>query len=154
MRRLLTGITALVLLAGAAATAYGASTRAEYVAQVDPICANELAGAKRTLGGVNGDLRKGRFGPAATKFARATKVFHKGVEAVAAIPPTAPDASLINQWIGMLRRQVPLAHRAASDLRNHSSRHRIDRSIDRLFKLSDRTQALVQDYGFSDCNFM
>jgi hypothetical protein len=145
---------ALIAAAISATTAQAASTRAEYVAQVDPICANELAGAKRTLGGVNGDLRKGRFGPAATKFARATKVFHKGVEAVAAIPPPAPDTSLINQWIGMLRRQVPLAHRAVRVLRSHSSGRRVDRSIDRLFKLSDRTQALIQDYGFGDCNFM
>jgi hypothetical protein len=54
----------------------------------------------------------------------------------------------------MLRAQVPLAHRVVVVLSHHPTPRRTSRAIKRLFNLSDRTQAVVKDYGFSDCNFM
>jgi hypothetical protein len=152
-------LSVVLLIAGGAAVmsplaAAGATTRAEYIAQADPICAHELAGAKRTLGGVNGDLVKGRFKQAGVKFTRANNVFKKGVDSVAALAPPSADASLITQWVQMLRAQIPLAARAARVLKQDASPQKIRRAIGQLFKLSDRTQALVKDYGFNDCAFM
>jgi hypothetical protein len=153
-RATLVVVLALAATAILAAPVHAASTRAEYIAQVDPICAHELAGAKRTLGGVNGDLAKGRNKQAGGKFARATKVFIKGVNHVGAVPPPTADAALIGQWIQMLQGQIPLARKATRLLKQDARQSRIETAIRRLFNLSDRTQALVKDYGFSDCSFM
>jgi hypothetical protein len=146
-------IAALAILL-TAATASATANRAEYVAQVDPICAHELAGAKRTLGGVNGDLVKGRYKQAGVKFARANNVFKKGVNNVAAVSPPSADAALIDQWVQMLSAQIPLAARASKVLKHEAPRAKVIRAIRRLFRVSDETQALVSDYGFTSCNEM
>jgi hypothetical protein len=143
-----------IALAIVATSASAASTRAEYISQVDPICANELAATKRTFGGVAGDLRNGRFKQAASKFRRTTKVFRNGVDGVAAVMPPAADVAVINQWVQMLRNQIPPAKRVANLLGHNARPGRINRALTRLFKLSDQTQALVKDYGFTSCNGM
>ena len=143
-----------ITLALFSTSAGAAATRAEYIAQADPICASELAATKRTFGGVAGDLRNGRFKQAASKFRRTTRVFKKGVAGVAAIPPPATDAALLSQWVQMLRDQIPPAKRVANLLGHNARPGRINNALAHLFRLSDQTQFLVKDYGFTSCNEM
>ncbi len=141
----------MIALAISATPAQGASTRAEYIAQVDPICASTLAVEKQTFGGVGGDLRHGRNKQAARKFARTDKVFAHAIDQVAAVSPPPADAALIGQWIAMLRAQLPRAHQVIKVLRQNARPGVINKALKKLFGLSDRTQAAVRDYGFTSC---
>jgi hypothetical protein len=141
----------LIAVAVCATPASAATTRAEYVAQVDPICSGTLDKEAKTFRFVGRDFNHGRYKVAARKFARTTKVFSAGVEQLATVSPPAADAALIGQWIAMLRAQVPLAQRVTRLLRQGARRRRIVKAVDRLFMLSDRTQAQVATYGFSQC---
>jgi hypothetical protein len=144
---------AVVLIATAtfAAPANAASTRAEYVAQVDPICAATLTLEKRTFGGVGGDLRHGRNKQAARKFERTDRVFANAIDQLAAVPPPASDAALIGQWIAMLRAQLPRAHHVIRVLRQNARPAVINRALKRLYALSYQTQRVVVTYGFASC---
>jgi hypothetical protein len=134
-----------------ATTAHAASSRAEYIAQVDPICSNTLDREAKTFHLVGSDLEHGRFKTAAKKFARTNRVFSAGVEQVAAVGAPAADAVLIGQWVAMLRAQLPLAARVTRLLKKDARPGRVAKAVNRLFKFSDRTQALVADYGFTQC---
>jgi hypothetical protein len=141
----------LIALAIPPSPSQAATTRAEYIAQVDPICAATLTREKQTLGGVGGDLRHGRTKQAARKFARTNKVFGNAVDQVATVSPPPADAALIGQWIAMLRAQLPRAQHVVKVLRQDAPSGVINRALKRLYGLSGRTQALVRDYGFTSC---
>jgi hypothetical protein len=132
-------------------TAQAASTRAEYIAQADPICSSTLDREAKTFHLVGSDLDRGRFKRAAKKFARTNRVFSAGVEQLAVLNPPAADAALIGPWVAMLRAQAPLASRVTRLLRKGARPGQIAKAVNRLFKFSDRTQALVAGYGFTQC---
>jgi hypothetical protein len=138
---------ALIAVAITAAPGYAASTRAEYVAQVDPICAPTIRGEHKALDAAGRQVKKGRYKAAARSFRRTNRIFSDGVEQVAAVPPPPADQPSISTWIQMLRSQVPLANRAAAAL----AHGHIGKAMSRLLKASDSTKAYVRDYGFAAC---
>jgi hypothetical protein len=135
------------VLAFAATPAHAASTRAEYIAQVDPICASASSAEKRAQGGIGHLIKKDRFKAAARKFRLTNRAFGLGVEQVAAVAPPAADAQVIATWVQMLRAQLPLAEKAAKALADGQ----IGKAIARLFRASDNTKAYIAGYGFSAC---
>jgi hypothetical protein len=139
------------LIAVWAAPAEAVSTRADYIAQADPIClATAQADAHALSGGVT-DINKGRFKVAARKMRRAGVFFSAGVDQLAALERPPADASLLGSWIDSLRAQVPIANRFARAL-SHKQVKRIRRTASQLLIAEDKALALVDDYGFALCN--
>jgi hypothetical protein len=144
-------VLSMGLIAVWAAPAEAVSTRADFIAQADPIClATAQADAHALSGGVT-DINKGRFKVAARKLRRAGVFFSGGVDQLAALERPPTDASLLGSWIDSLRAQVPIVNRFARAL-SHKQVKRIRRTSAQLLIAEDKTVALVDDFGFALCN--
>jgi hypothetical protein len=139
----------IAVLAGAifVSTASAASTHAEYIAQVDPICAASIQAQGVAQRGIGHLIHKERFRAAARKFRHTNRAFATGVEQVAALPPPSEDAQLIATWVQLLRAQLPLADRAAKAL----AHGHVGKAMARLFRVSDAAKHYVVNFGFSSC---
>jgi hypothetical protein len=139
----------IAVLAGAifVSTASAASTRAEYIPHVDPICAASIQAEGVAQRGIGHLIHKERFKAAARKFRHTNRAFATGVEQVAAVPPPSEDAQLIATWVQLLRAELPLADRAAKAL----SHGHTGKALVRLFRASDTAKAYVANFGFSSC---
>jgi hypothetical protein len=129
-----------------------ASTRAEYIAQADPICQATIDAQKQAAGSGPTTLhliKAGRLKAAGHRFGRIFDAFAPGVEQLAALSPPAEDTQLIGGWIEMLRAQVPLGRKAAKALVHGEVPVKL---LNRLGSMNTRTRAAVAIYGFQVCN--
>jgi len=149
MKRFL--VLACVLCLLPAGRALAQPTRADYVAQADPICISTAAAEGNAAPGLLRDIRKGRFKAAARKFRRAAVVFSGGVEQLAALERPPADESLLASWIDSLRRQVPIVNRFARAL-NRRQAKKVNNAAVQLIVAEEKTIALVDTYGFAACN--
>jgi len=133
------------------ATASGASTRAEYIAQADPICAKANKLGEKQLKGFGKDVLAERWGRAIRRFRVALRVFNREIASLAELEPPIADAALLEEWLAELRRQSPLARRVIRALKQQSVKL-VARRSGRLVKASRSTKRLVEDYGFRSCD--
>ena len=151
-RAVATLVMALGLIAVWTVPADAASTRAEYIAQADPICQNTEVAERRALGPKGTVLRllkHGRYKEAARRYRNNTAAFSAGVEQLAVLEPTSADAQLITNWVQMLRKQIPVANRATAAMAHG---HPIDKFLRRLGSMNVETHALVATFGFHYCD--
>jgi hypothetical protein len=142
---------ALALSAVMVSSAVAAPTRAEYIAQADPICQTTNERGVRAIRGQAKDVTSGRYKQAARKHVRLIRIFAAGVSQLAVLQPPDADAALIGSWIQSLQAQIPLAKRITKPLaRGHIPK--ASRILKRLTRLSDETKAMIRDYGFQFCD--
>jgi len=150
----LRGAVAIVLLAITFVTvpvAHATSTRADYIAQADPICLSTGLAEGNQLSGFSMDLKKGRLKVAARKLRAASTIFGRGVDQLALLERPPADVSQLSTWIDSLRAQVPILNRFARSI-NHRQAKRVRRTGAQLLIAEEKTSALVDDYGFALCN--
>jgi hypothetical protein len=114
MRRALAAFAVSVgLIGGWTADSYAASTRAEYVAQVDPICQSFVAPTVQALKAYNKNykewtrrLTKGSLKGWIRQTARTARSLHRFnqqhaslTEQIATVPPPAEDAVSVGTWL-------------------------------------------------------
>jgi hypothetical protein len=138
------------LIAVWAAPADAASTRAEYIAQADPICHSTNVAVAQAARGIRSDERQGRFKVAARKLRKEIPLQSAGVEQIAAIEPPPADAQLLGTWVQMLRSQLPVAAQLATDFARGRIRKAAKVDV-RFGKLIQQTEALVTSFGFQYC---
>jgi hypothetical protein len=149
LRLVLGGIMAAAVLAAVtAAPATAAPTRAEYIAQADPICQSTDDAERRAIKGYRGLLKKGRYKAAAHKLRAEFAAFSPGVEQIAALEAPAADVQLIATWVQMLRQQPPLGRRVAALVAHGQTSGKL---FKRLGALNASTQAVVAGFGFQVC---
>jgi hypothetical protein len=146
-----------------------AQTRAEYVAQADPICQSAIKPAKKISRPVN---RAGKALDAAQKkhkskqviirlakhffrvvgaaYSRLGTLSNKTTARVQAIPPPPEDAALIGQWLAVQAETAQDLFDAASAARhfNFRSLAAAERSFAQDNRAADR---LVAGFGFKYC---
>jgi hypothetical protein len=94
---------AAVTLVAAVASADEGPTRAEYVAQVEPICEKNTEANKRILKGARSKVNQGKLPVAGNQFIRASDAFGETVKRIVAVPrPPVDDARLL-KWFRFLR---------------------------------------------------
>jgi hypothetical protein len=163
------GISALALAAVAlvaATPASAASTRAEYVAQVDPICqgaikpeAKALTAYLKALEHFNNRVRSGAANKSTlTKLLSQSAGFlnrFRGIEAnvttqIEAVPPPPGDSGTVTLWLQNRRAAEELVGSAVSALK-----HRRLKAYSRLLDQAEATDAggrvLVSSFGFQYC---
>jgi hypothetical protein len=152
---------ALIALAIVAATAYAASTRAEYVAQVDPICQAAHIKGKAAAHSFKARIRQlrnrgidpeGKAGiRAAVQFyGRVVRVERSAINEIARVPPAPGDEELISQWLRKLT-QVDVRLQHFIRLLPQGEERKARRAISRAFEAGFRADNLVQDFGFKYC---
>jgi hypothetical protein len=158
---------AVIGLAITLPTASAAATRAEYVAQVDPICAAAQAQERAAAQQLKRKLRKLARHPNTRKARRraikhelrAIARFYGYVAAVeqsvnaqvATIPPAVEDTSLITLWLRVRAEQVVATQRLASA----PVKGDIFAALDMFFEASDKVDEagdIVRDLGFQHCS--
>jgi hypothetical protein len=144
---------AVALLAGSvlAPGAAAAPTRAEYIAQVDPVCAQGDREILKAIKGYLPALRAERYKRAGTILLRGVRVFERSIKQVAAVEPPAEDAELIGRWLSLERTDVVVSRRMARALRKGKLKQ-FNRGVNRSRALEQRIDRLMGGYGFTECN--
>jgi hypothetical protein len=164
-------ILALALWAPAA---QAAATRAEYVAQAEPLCKaaskSLVKPGKKFVKGLKKATPKHKppnGSKAAKKYARQVfrvaggfyLVFGRVVSGLqkqlVAIPPPAPDAAVLNQWLGSMSLAAGTMTDIATGLRSKSLRKALIAAdqIDQIDKQLKATDHIVSGFGFQQCLF-
>ncbi len=167
---LLATCVAAVILAIAATPANAATTRAEYVARVDPICqaglAQEGAAGKplaKKLKRLDRQLKKShsrkarrridrREGRLLTRYFDFVATVEQGVNAqIAAIPPAIEDTSLIQVWLRARSEEIVAIQRAMRSLTKGDFLGGFGLLLDLQVKAEEAAD-LVRDFGFRYCS--
>jgi hypothetical protein len=121
----------------------GGPTRAEYIAQADPIC---KAVFSKPL------PHKGRTANqrAANGFAAVARHIRKMANQLDSIPKPAADSVQLNSWIAALRRFSARSAQLSKALRGGKQK-RIHRALGRLNKAQKQRLTASRGYGFNVC---
>jgi hypothetical protein len=166
MRRLAGAIAAVVVLSAiSVAPASAASTRTEYVAQVDPICqearerwlkpeARYFKESVRVERVEEGKQRKRALNRLlrmlAKVFAVRARVETSASSQIATVPPAPGDESIVATWLEQRRQWTSGLSQLAAPIRHHRYR-----AFSRLAKQAEMTRkaanATVAGFGFQNC---
>jgi hypothetical protein len=147
---------ALCLLALSVGTAVSSAaeepSRAEYVAQLEPICKPGSDATERAVHGVRSDVKAERFTVAAGKFARGQRIFAKTVSSISTVPRPPADASTLKRWFAALGKEQVYLGQIVKTLRanNPAGFERV--SADFIHE-GNRANNAVVSFGFNYCDF-
>jgi hypothetical protein len=157
---------AVVAMAVGSATAYGASTRAEYVAQVDPICQLAIPSYNQAFATFRKAVLKKKGGkqalkhpevvteqvrlPASRLYLSLGSTYASTSLQIAAVPPAPDDVERVNAWLS-LRAAVAADLQAASRALKNKHLHQFDRTLIQGDLDIRAANASVGDFGFQFC---
>jgi hypothetical protein len=145
-------ILAAALLLAASAPAAEAPKRAEYVERLEAICKPDALATQKAMKGARTDVRKERFKPAATKFAKATTIFGGTVKQIGAVPRPSADKSRLDKWFGYLDRQQDYLGQITAALRAEKG-IKAQRLTARFIHNGNLANNVVLAFGFDYCSF-
>jgi hypothetical protein len=135
-----------------AAATVESPTRPEYVARLEQICKPGSEATQRAVQGIRPDVRLERFAIAATKFARAKRIFAHTVRAISTVPRPADDTRTLARWFGDLGRETDYLGRIATSLRT-SNIAGFQRVSAQFIHQGNRANNVVISFGFIYCSF-
>jgi hypothetical protein len=159
--------TALIAMAISASSADAATTRAEWVAQVDPICQNGQAQEAIAAQLLFGALRRAKKHPNRKTSRRADRALavyffqYANIERavntqIATIPPAPDDVSLVQVWLRARAELLDLETRLITgNVKTGKGLKGFTQAFSLLFELFGRQQEvtdLVRDFGFQHCS--
>lgn len=153
----------LLALAVLAAPANAATTRAEYVAQVDPICqaahVTNKAAARRFKKRAHQLVRRGMdpdhpssagIRAVVRFYGLVLRVDRRANTEIARVTPPPGDEELITEWL-QARSRVPTRLKQFIHAFSAGKEHKARRAISRAFKAGFNAYNLMQDFGFRHC---
>ncbi len=155
MRLARTALAALLLgcgLATASGAAAEAPTRPEYVSRLETICKPGSDATKRAVRGFRSDVRSERLRLAATKFARAKRIFARTVSSISPVPRPGADRTTLARWFVALHRETVYLGRTAAALRAEDIA-RFQRVSARFIHEGNKANNVVVSFGFNYCDF-
>jgi hypothetical protein len=144
-------LAVLVVGVGSALAAEG-PTRQEYVSQLEEVCKPDAEATQRAMKGARSDIQAERFGVAAGKFAKATRIFGSTVNEIAPAPRPSADKERLGKWFVDLRKQESYLAQITSQLRaDHGIK--AQRLIARFIHSGNLANNVVLAFGFNYCSF-
>ena len=151
MRRLLPSHLALLfLLAVLPTAAHAAATRAEYVAQAEPICGMSNDKIERLNTRFRALRDKGEFGRAGKVLRRTGTTLSAAIVQVRAIPPPPGDGQTISSWLDSVQR-IANNHLKMGAAEAHEKFKRVKRLQTANARIASEAHALVADWNFHAC---
>jgi hypothetical protein len=152
---------AVIALVITAPSAYGASTRAEYVAQLEPICkaaqaptfkAYSRLGKSIPIAGekITKAIARRTHLALAKFYAQISNIYGRTSARIGAVPPPPGDGETVAAWLGG-RDQARILGLQASRVARHGKLKSAVRIGVRATAVSDTAAGLVSDYGFAWC---
>jgi hypothetical protein len=130
--------------------AHAATTRAEYVAQADPIC----AAANADIAGLNKRFlrlhKKGRYGAAGAALRKTGTRLSVSLAQVRAIAAPPGDEATVTSWLGLID-DVAAVNRRMGRAEAKQRFGKVVKLINRNAQLHDQAHTLVADWGFQSC---
>jgi hypothetical protein len=148
----LIGALALVVPAAVGAETAEAPTRGDYVRRLEQICKPESAATERAVRGVRADLRAERLPVAATKFARAERIFSRTVRSISVVPRPVEDRATIKRWFDALAEENVYLDRLVAALRVEDLA-RFQRLSADFIHQGNKANNIVVSFGFNYCAF-
>lgn len=142
----------LALALAAPALAAEAPTRAEYVAQLEQICKPRSEATARAVRGVRADVRAERLAVAATKFAKARRIFGATVKAISVVPRPLADRPTLRRWFAALGQEQLYLGQMVKTLRRDSVAG-FQRVSAKFIQEGNRANNAVVSFGFNYCSF-
>jgi hypothetical protein len=143
-----TGVLLAVAIAPAAAS--GAATRAEYVAQVDPICQSAIQDGKAALRkatqGHPGDRRARGQG-----IVRKYTIFAKARFQILAVDAAPGDEQIVHAWTVSLGKAFLLGQHYGRALRGGSQTD-ASATAKKLKRKTNSSAGMIAGFGFSSCD--
>jgi hypothetical protein len=145
--------TAIVLLATCAVTAAAqAPTRSEYVPRLEAICKPDAEATQRAMKGARTEIQHEQFALAASKFAKAQKIFGSTIKKIAAVPRPGADTARLSQWFVYLKRQESYLGQITANLEAGRG-IAAQRLISRFIHNGNLANHAVLAFGFNYCSF-
>jgi hypothetical protein len=151
--------TALLLLVALPALAWGEPSRAEYIAQVEPICSAQTTPEYKASHGLADDIEAGRIRSAVATVRRAKRIFDRFEVRIAAVPQPSADAAVLSQWLlarkSFGRALKPFARGIKTGhVRVEDGGVLFGRPAKRLALRALSADQLVEGFGFKSCLFV
>jgi hypothetical protein len=143
---------AVVLSVPASVLAATELTRPEYVAQLEKICRPGSEATQRAVRGMRSDIRSERLQLAASKFAKAKRIFAGTVSSISPVPRPAADRATLARWFAALNRESDYLGRTAAALRAEDI-PRFQRVSGQFFQEGSKANNVVVSFGFNYCAF-
>jgi hypothetical protein len=147
---LLVGVAVVALLAAATLAPAATTTRAEYVAAVEPICRTNTKANERILAGVQKEVRADQLRPAAAQFAKAARALKQTRRELAAVPQPAADRARLAKWLGYIKGEVELFETTAVDLKA-GKKSAAERNSAQLSREANLANDQVLSFEFKYC---
>lgn len=146
--------TALCAALLTAPTAFAAEepTRAEYKADVEPICKANTKANENILAGVQGKVNKGKLKQAGSQFTRAATALKGTLRQLKAVPKPVADEERLTEWLQRVDKQRTLLQEIGQALIAEKRRKAETLSV-KLVSGARLTNALVVSFGFNYCRF-
>ena len=143
-----------VLVAIFAVPAFAAEepTRAEYKADVEPICKVNTKANENILAGVEGKVKQGKLKPAGRQFTRAATALKGTLRQLKAVPKPPADEARLTEWLSRVEKQQTLLKEIGQALIAENRRRAETLSV-KLVSGARNTNALVVSFGFNYCRF-
>jgi hypothetical protein len=152
MRSAIASALCLLAVTLSAVAAAAEPTRAEYAAQLERICKPGSEATQRAVRGMRSDVRSERLRLAASKFAKAKRIFGGTVNSISKVPRPAADRAILARWFAALGRETDYLGRTAAALRAEDIA-RFQRVSGKFFQQGSRANNVVVSFGFNYCNF-
>jgi hypothetical protein len=159
----LIALATVIALAITTTAASAATTRAEYVAQVDPICQVEQAQEKAVLGPATRRVRRledrglDPLKPAKPiariivhGYDRLAAIQRDADSRIASIPPAPGDEAVVSSWLQQRATFTELFQRSAHVLA-HGHRRLFFRLLFKALGVQQTAEESIQDFGFGSC---
>ncbi len=145
-------IAALAALATASLVLAAETTRAEYVATVEPICKVNTKANEKILGGVRAEVKHGKLGLASKQFFKAASALKKTLAQLKAVPQPPADQVKLAKWLKYVGTEASLFEAAAKKLKA-GDKTGAQAVVVRLTHNANLANDLVASFEFTYCRF-
>ena len=148
----LVAIAVLGVLSAASLALAAETTRAEYVAAVEPICKANTQANEKILKGVKAEVRKGQLKPASKQFAKAATALKKTLTQLQAVPQPAADQKTLAKWLGYVKTEATLFEKVGKKLKA-GDKIGAEKMVVLLTHNAELANNTVLDFEFHYCRF-
>jgi hypothetical protein len=120
------------------------------VGQLEKLCKPGSDATQRAVQGMRSDIRTERLRLAASKFAKARRIFAGTVSSISTVPRPAADRETLSRWFVALDRETLYLGRIAASLRAEDIA-RFQRVQGQFAQQGSKANNVVVSFGFNYC---
>jgi hypothetical protein len=148
--RTLLAIALVAALAVASLASAAEIDRAEYKAQVEPICKTNSKANETILKPVRKLVKEDKLKPAAARFDKASAALKKTLAQLKAVPQPTADEAKLTKWLGYIKTEADLFAKAAKKLRA-GQKGAAQQVVNKLTSTANLANSTVLSFEFRYC---